>query len=225
MSPHHFNPPSPCGEGLECIAQDIIDIFISIHPPRAGRDPLCRYRNFKSLYFNPPSPCGEGPGIAFGVKRYTNISIHPPRAGRDSIISLMLPPPSISIHPPRAGRDVLRHLTPPSLYDFNPPSPCGEGQAFCATKVFQLAFQSTLPVRGGTLRPLLDRSVDVGFQSTLPVRGGTSSVCHPSRTKLFQSTLPVRGGTEMIGNRIKELRFQSTLPVRGGTPAPQEFWR
>ena len=34
----------------------------------------------------------------------------------------------ISIHPPRVGRDLETDKLPSSSSNFNPPSPCGEGQ-------------------------------------------------------------------------------------------------
>ena len=39
--------------------------------------------------------------------------------------------PSISIHPPRAGRDMLISHIQLKDMNFNPPSPCGEGQELC----------------------------------------------------------------------------------------------
>ena len=66
----------------------------------------------------------------------------------------------ISIHPPRAGRDVARSLPVPLADDFNPPSPCGEGRAE-AEKIKQSdAFQSTLPVRGGTRHIVVPQVVE-----------------------------------------------------------------
>ena len=56
----HFNPPSPCGEGLYTILL-------------AG----------KLYYFNPPSPCGEGRCVPMRFQNHICISIHPPRVGRD----------------------------------------------------------------------------------------------------------------------------------------------
>ena len=99
-----FNPPSPCGEGrglnLSCIKR-----FISIHPPRAGRDAVWYAFADSIPYFNPPSPCGEGlRGVVFR-RSQAIISIHPPRAGRDLIDVVALVAIFISIHPPRAGRD------------------------------------------------------------------------------------------------------------------------
>ena len=123
---------------------------ISIHPPRAGRDPGqvrapgCRFD------FNPPAPCGAGPcwdsamsasrafqstrpvrgGTAWDGARLSEkvISIHPPRAGRDAGIGgFMAEGLGISIHPPRAGRDVYVCRSAGGRKDFNPPAPCGAG--------------------------------------------------------------------------------------------------
>ena len=79
--------------------------YISIHPPRVGRDrprlaTRTRMTDFNPpspcgeghlltsmlsifFYFNPPSPCGEGPLTCFVYSKPTTISIHPPRVGRD----------------------------------------------------------------------------------------------------------------------------------------------
>ena len=103
-----FNPPSPCGEGPEqcqrCQGpsrfQSTLPVWggtgrvrpgdrgawISIHPPRVGRD-----RAF----------CGRG------VARFS-ISIHPPRVGRDDFHGVFSLGLGISIHPPRVGRDRMR---------------------------------------------------------------------------------------------------------------------
>ena len=34
--------------------------YISIHPPRVGRDSVAAETGNLLIYFNPPSPCGEG---------------------------------------------------------------------------------------------------------------------------------------------------------------------
>ena len=39
-----------------------ISFGISIHPPRAGRDVLDQYDVDYKINFNPPAPCGAGPG-------------------------------------------------------------------------------------------------------------------------------------------------------------------
>ena len=70
--------------------------------------------------------------------------------GDDLVIAVL-----ISIHPPRVGRDLRCRQLRASRRNFNPPSPCGEG---LGTKIYDDitdAFQSTLPVWGGTLQRLL----------------------------------------------------------------------
>ena len=80
--------------------------YISIHPPRVGRDPLSLLEppsntwdfnppspcgegrgicplDCSLTYFNPPSPCGEGPATTLSEPYTRQISIHPPRVGRD----------------------------------------------------------------------------------------------------------------------------------------------
>ena len=59
---------------------------------------------------------------------------------------------NISIHPPRVGRDVLDSVDFTHFLDFNPPSPCGEGPAYCCIVPLASLFQSTLPVWGGTAK-------------------------------------------------------------------------
>ena len=58
----------------------------------------------------------------------TEISIHPPRVGRDFRALYIVLRASISIHPPRVGRDNNGNCNRMWRVDFNPPSPCGEGQ-------------------------------------------------------------------------------------------------
>ena len=55
------------------------------------------------------------------------ISIHPPRVGRDQYTTCAASEGAISIHPPRVGRDGSDYGPVWHIFDFNPPSPCGEG--------------------------------------------------------------------------------------------------
>ena len=145
------------------------------------------------------------------------ISIHPPREGRDREWSVRMLLELISIHPPREGRDICG-----GLYT-----------------VYNLRFQSTLPVRGGTSARCTPAS-SYKFQSTLPVRGGTATgllllrrlniSIHPPRkgrdhlelgtaiiTKNFNPPSPQGEGLVMVRSQEATFRFQSTLPARGGT--------
>ena len=81
--------------------------------------------------------------------------------------------------------------------NFNPPSPCGEGQDLGYLMRGQDGFQSTLPVWGGTMHPFRHR------------RNQNISI-HPPRV----------GRDYFYGRTQREVqRFQSTLPVWGGTQA------
>ena len=87
-----------------------------------------------------------------------------------------------------------------------------------------MRFQSTRPVRGGTLGND-NRGQRCRFQSTRPVRGGTvMSISWAANCRIFQSTRPVRGGTSWEHAAAwMQFRFQSTRPVRGGT-YNNRFW-
>ena len=105
--------------------------------------------------------------------------------------------------------------------------------------LFESTFQSTLPLRGVTLSPLISL-VRVRFQSTLPLRGVTSrgnpsmfipvisihtplagsdamSWVTPWRDSISIHT-PLAGSdhSSVTGSMLKNL-FQSTLPLRGVT--------
>ena len=123
---------------------------------------------------------------------------------------------------------------------FNPPAPCGAGLLFVYSCSTMLSFQSTRPVRGGTVfhkhsgmlfgisihPPRAGRDTHAAFkptghilfQSTRPVRGGTLVICGIPCT-IPISIHPPRAGRDFliawIGKRI--IKFQSTRPVRGGT--------
>ena len=63
----------------------------------------------------------------------------------------------------------------------------------------------------------MNNKIDELFQSTRPVRGGTIVLVVGLIIKKFQSTRPVRGGTKKLSYDFIAIAFQSTRPVRGGT--------
>ena len=149
-----FQSTLPVRGGTKGTNEMALIIDISIHPPRAGRDPspMTILPTIISISIHPPRAGRDRLQIWSGFLR--SISIHPPRAGRD------LPPVDvpfsliISIHPPRAGRDGMAALSKAGEMHFNPPSPCGEGQNNVDMLIDSITFQSTLPVRGGTPFPI-----------------------------------------------------------------------
>ena len=128
---HHFNPPSPCGEGPENCHRRPDRRHISIHPPRVGRDLSQLSFNIVWMLFQSTLPVWGGTIERFAFSGTARISIHPPRVGRDLWLPLTFEMFGISIHPPRVGRDS------PNL-------------TFLCHNVI---FQSTLPVWGGTGLP------------------------------------------------------------------------
>ena len=102
----YFNPPTPCGVGLQ-VSDALTQVFQfqSTHPLRGGTPvarPVIVPCIFQSTHplrggtsrtaggalrrgdFNPPTPCGVGRADALNCADvYTEISIHPPLAGWD----------------------------------------------------------------------------------------------------------------------------------------------
>ena len=107
-------------------------------------------------------------------------------------------------------------------YHFNPPAPCGAGHPHHKNCKQKIEFQSTRPMRGGTI--LIKSSViSAIFQSTRPMRGGTmGSLLKDLGLVVFQSTRPMRGGTKRISIFNSKFIFQSTRPMRGGTGADEK---
>ena len=106
--------------------------WISIHPPRVGRDCCGWASSRKPTVFQSTLPVWGGTFPAMVGYAACYISIHPPRVGRDMPREALETVSNISIHPPRVGRDIWvnQYLTFPQ--NFNPPSPCGEGQRISA---------------------------------------------------------------------------------------------
>ena len=86
-------------------------------------------------------------------------------------------------------------------------------------QISEQGFQSTRPLRGGTLAQAGISGEDA-FQSTRPLRGGTPYLCEAVMSCRFQSTRPLRGGTTMTHKSETQEGFQSTRPLRGGTGPP-----
>ena len=101
----------------------------------------------------------------------------------------------ISIHPPRAGRDRVDVRIYVCGGDFNPPAPCGAGRQPAAGGPLRREFQSTRPVRGGTMNLVRFRRDEDDFNPPAPCGVGQSKGWMVGKTPIFQSTRPVRGGT------------------------------
>ena len=140
----HFNPPSPWGEGQ-----------------------YNGTRLFDSLHFNPPSPWGEGRNLNLEQRIHKQFQSTLPVGGGtfrkmflklDLLFQSTLPvgggTPAISeivlyifisIHPPRGGRDITMTPNIFKFWNFNPPSPWGEGQQKYTKILFDfMHFRQTL---------------------------------------------------------------------------------
>ena len=124
--------------------------FQSTRPVRGGTSKSV-VRIPALIYFNPPAPCGAGPDLStklLPIARFQ--STRPVRGGTD-IVSAIHDVQAISIHPPRAGRDHQGRYGGGVTPYFNPPAPCGAGPAGNIFPQPVQEFQSTRPVRGGTI--------------------------------------------------------------------------
>ena len=122
----NFNPRTPCGVRLVCLA--IRCYLLNFNPRTPCGVRLCFDRLSRWLKdFNPRTPCGVRRGGASILSRRPSISIHAPLAGCDSNqLTLQYRYKEISIHAPLAGCDVLPLSSAAAKpTDFNPRTPCG----------------------------------------------------------------------------------------------------
>ena len=192
-----FNPRSPCGE----------------RPSRRGQ--WLRVR-----YFNPRSPCGERRRPGVRMQCAVVISIHAPRAGSDQMAICRSSRESvISIHAPRAGSDQAPRRICSSWQYFNPRSPCGERRSTQKPAQNHQDISIHAPRAGSDHRRPCVALHRHEFQSTLPVRGATVRALESALYRKPISIHAPRAGSDFsfIRSDIGIVGFQSTLPVRGAT--------
>ena len=119
--------------------------------------------------------------------------------------------------PTRAGWGCAIRILSSWSQHFNPPTPCGVGPS--ATYVLNTSriFQSTHPVRGGTVGGLVTAQL-LGI-SIHPPRAGWDCPITPKMVlrKYFNPPTPCGVGRLLPSNCTVPFVFQSTHPVRGGT--------
>ena len=167
---------------------------ISIHAPRAGRDYPSRIgiRRTGYAHFNPRAPCGARRVVIAAPHHRPVISIHAPHAGRDVILNPI--PQEVALFQstrPMRGATISLTLRRSAALYFNPRAPCGRDGLYGYSRYLLPEFQSTRPVRARRGPPARPTAAYL-FQSTRPVRarlsGSEQAVYHPQ----FQSTRPVR---------------------------------
>ncbi len=191
---------------------------VSIHAPRAGRDPARTGASRPQARFNPRAPCG---------------------ARRRQVVQQVVVV-EVSIHAPRAGRDVTANDEDVAHVAFQSTRPVRGATRRHHRQAPGGRFQSTRPVRGATFHLREPRSTSE-FQSTRPVRGATRPRSPPGcRRRSFNPRAPC--GARRLGDHHEALgvlvsihapragrdgvegedvrprfQFQSTRPVRGAT--------
>ena len=69
-----------------------VALQISIHPPRAGRDPVRSISAANSIDFNPPAPCGAGLPLLISLNLFLQFqSTRPVRGGTFTAERAVLP--------------------------------------------------------------------------------------------------------------------------------------
>ena len=169
----NFNPHSPCGERPSPPAPSTRRANFNPHSP-CGERPCWNIRPNAGSYFNPHSPCEErlkpdlsvlkdmqfqstlplrGATYSYWISPSVQIFQSTlPLRGATFSMRLVQHIVSISIHTPLAGSDLLHAPCPAHRKYFNPHSPCGERRYGKAVEQTVWEFQSTLPLRGATIR-------------------------------------------------------------------------
>ena len=144
-----FQPTLPHGERPDSAIMYPCGVSISTHAPARGATCSAPSPNFLGD-FNPRSPHGErrlSDNSARGQQDFNPRSPHGERPGVSG------------------NRQDTEH--------FNPRFPHGERRGQCEYCGSVQTFQSTLPARGATQKPILSLVPTILFQPTLPARGAT----------------------------------------------------
>ena len=171
---YNFNPHSPCGERQRWAVGVRHCRSISIHTPHAGSDGIVYgFSHFPKISIHTPH-AGSDVGILHLMHRAFDISIHTPHAGSDFSVPLSQHPfPDFNPHSPCGERRMMIFGSVSSMPYFNPHSPCGERPALQAGKFVVFAISIHTPHAGSDF---VSRSAWFRiqqFQSTLPMRGAT----------------------------------------------------
>ena len=142
---------------------------ISIHALRKESDPGTLRLTKRSKNFNPHSPCGERPSPPAPSTRRANFNPHSPCGERPCWNIRPNAGSYFNPHSPCGERHTRTGFRRPCRY-FNPHSPCGERRYGKAVEQTVWEFQSTLPLRGATVRQ--GRGADrVGISIHTPLAG------------------------------------------------------
>ena len=165
--------PSPPRAGRDYAGTaDCHVIGISIHPPRAGRDPNRCIKWQTRCHFNPPAPCGAGLHCDSHNGQASH-NFNPPApcgAGRLCWLKSISKSSFQSTRPVRGGTWGMYCPSPRSRY-FNPPAPCGAGLQAIADLRIVINFNPPAPCGAG--HPIMIQSADdLDFNPPAPCGAG-----------------------------------------------------
>ena len=234
-----FNPLSPHGERPVADVLDVLELYISIHSPRMGRDPPASTYLQPSPNFNPLSPHGERPKRSFTPTTARTFQSTLPAWGETLQICFVVMDQKISIHSPRMGRDTQGSTLTRRSHNFNPLSPHGERLNSLKLQGNTQYISIHSPRMGrdkdGRFPIMLDKDFNPlsphGERPPPPAGGNGLKDFNPlsphgerpalyvrsCETLLFQSTLPAWGETTSSAAFSFAAVFQSTLPAWGET--------
>ena len=132
---HVFQSTRPVRGATTSAARCQQRICVSIHAPRAGRDPCNRCAHVDSPRFNPRAPCGARRWWRGMMCWCRCFNPRAPCGARHSLYGGARPQSDVSIHAPRAGRDLPPSTRRATTSSFNPRAPCGARRGDYANSV------------------------------------------------------------------------------------------
>ena len=192
----YFNPPTPCGVGLEQTKTLM---------------PTVIFQSTHLVWGGTLSDAGGNPA-PFAI------SIHPPRVGWDlSVFSILIFWFAISIHPPRVGWDTSSIRAFFAIPTFQSTHPVWGGTPVLRRVGFARRI-SIHPPRVGWDRSHTDKVIDPGISIHPPRVGWDDDGLHLlPRHSDFNPPTPCGVGHEALHHAYAQVTFQSTHPVWGGT--------
>ena len=213
----YFNPPTPCGVGLETDSREAMrgGNFNPPTPCGVGLTNGATTRNMETD-FNPPTPCGVGPLRTLLLCGYhTFQSTHPLRGGTGSAIDSVMPI-IISIHPPLAGwdsdtRPICGHSLKISIHP--PLAGWDTGNQTIGRRSPKISIHP--PLAGWDRGSLHGLFLLTTFQSTHPLRGGTVLTACRRRNAWISIHPPLAGWDDAFIDTLFPSRISIHPPLAG----------
>ncbi len=190
---------------------------VSIHAPRAGRDTRSSAESSPRCCFNPRAPRGARPAASLGDRNVPLFQSTRPARGATLHAMQQIVSNGVSIHAPRAGRDLRVAPDHRDGLRFNPRAPRG-ARPLDAFSARGPVFVSIHAPRAGRdeAHGFLGLFASVSIHAPRAGRDGRRLV-RAARRGCFNPRAP-RGARPVATIRAKAIaKFQSTRPARGAT--------